>query len=171
MIFGLVIRRKNTKLEKERVILENKLLKVDVDYKNKELARNALFLANAYEQSTSLVKKLDELFAFGEESMKESLIQLQEQVAQSIPAQAWQDFEDRFEQVHAGFFQNLTTRYPGLTPNEVRICSLLRLNLNTKEIAALMNRTTGTIDNARSNIRKKMRLEEEDNLTTLLMSM
>jgi len=171
VVFILILKRRKNQLENERTKLENDLLKVDIEYKNKELTSNALYLATAYEQSLGLIKRLDELFPYANDSMKELLSQLQQEISSGIPAQAWKDFESRFEQVHVGFFQNLTSRFPGLTPNEVRICSLLRLNLNTKEIAVLMNRTTGTIDNARSTIRKKMRLEEDSNLTTLLMSM
>lgn len=171
VVFVLILKRRKAQLENERTRLENDILKVDIEYKNKELTSNALYLANAYEQSLALIKRLDELYPYANDAMKELLGNLQQEISSGVPAQAWKDFESRFEQVHVGFFQNLTNRFPGLTPNEVRICSLLRLNLNTKEIAVLMNRTTGTIDNARSTIRKKMRLEEDNNLTTLLMSL
>ncbi len=46
-----------------------------------------------------------------------------------------------------------------------------KLNLNTKDIALLTNRSVGTIDNARSWIRKKMGLDNEANLTTFLLSL
>lgn len=169
--YFFILKRRSSQNDTLRMNIENEELKVDLEFKNRELVRNALYIANSYEQTVSFIKKLDELYPLAEETLKDTLSQFQAEVSKFIPMQAWKEFENRFEQVHAGFFQNLTTRYPGLTPIEVRICSLLRLNLNTKEIAVLMNRTTGTIDNARSNIRKKLRLNEDENLTTLLMSM
>jgi DNA-binding CsgD family transcriptional regulator len=47
---------------------------------------------------------------------------------------------------------------------------LMRLQISTKEIASLTNRTIGTIDNTRSQIRKKLKLEDSDNLQEYLTS-
>jgi DNA-binding NarL/FixJ family response regulator len=46
----------------------------------------------------------------------------------------------------------------------------MRLNISTKEIAMLTNRTIGTVDNTRSAIRKKLKLEEETNLQEFLLN-
>jgi DNA-binding CsgD family transcriptional regulator len=88
----------------------------------------------------------------------------------TIPDHAWQEFETRFEMVHQGFFNRLLEQYPGLTPTELKICSLLRLNMSTKDIALLTNRSIGTVDNVRSNIRKKLNLGADANLTCFLLN-
>jgi DNA-binding CsgD family transcriptional regulator len=59
---------------------------------------------------------------------------------------------------------------PDLTPHEMRICALMRLNISSKEMAILTNRTQGTIDNTRSLIRKKLKLEELVNLQEFILS-
>jgi DNA-binding NarL/FixJ family response regulator len=47
----------------------------------------------------------------------------------------------------------------------------MRLNIPTKEIAILTNRTAGTVDNTRSIIRKKLKLEDETNLQDYLLKL
>ena len=80
----------------------------------------------------------------------------------------WKDFELSYSEVHEEFFQKLKTIAPTLTPNEIKICSLIHLNLSTKEIAGITHRTPGRIDNIRSVIRKKINLDAEINLTSFL---
>lgn len=170
IIYFLILKKRKKNLQHKLVQNENSLLKKDIEYKNKELASNALLLANSFEQIISFVKQIDELYPYADASTREELKKIQGELSVKLPNQAWDEFQDKFEQVHQDFFIKLKTKCPSLTPNELKICSLLRLNLTTKEIALLMNRTSGTIDNARSTIRKKLHLNEEDNLISLLLS-
>lgn len=82
-----------------------------------------------------------------------------------------EEFETRFTGVYDKFYERLKEIAPDLTPNEIRICALMRLNISTKEIALLTNRTVGTIDNTRSSIRKKINLDEQINLQQYLIEL
>ena len=53
----------------------------------------------------------------------------------------WDEFECYFERVTPAFFQTLSVQYPDLTRNEQRVCALLWLGLNVKEIANLTFRS------------------------------
>ena len=68
------------------------------------------------------------------------------------------------------YYERLKNIAPELTPNDLRICALMRLNISTKEIALLTNRTVGTVDNIRSSIRKKLKLEDDTNLQEYLLN-
>jgi len=61
-------------------------------------------------------------------------------------------------------------KYPKLTPTEVKLCVLLRLNLNSKEIAAITFQNSHSVDIARYRIRKKMGLVRNDKLASVLMA-
>ena len=54
----------------------------------------------------------------------------------------WDVFKTYFEQTHPDFFKTLYTLHPDLSPNEVRMCAYIMLNLTTKEIAGLTNRSS-----------------------------
>lgn len=82
----------------------------------------------------------------------------------------WKEFESRFNELNDGFINKLTTLYPGLSPAEIRLCAMLRMQLSSKEIAELSNRSPRTIEYTRTNVRKKMGLNPGDNLTNHLLA-
>jgi len=73
-------------------------------------------------------------------------------------------FEAQFATVHPEFRAKLETKYPDLTPQEVKICMLLHVNLQSAAIARLTCLSERSVEGHRFNIRKKMSLRTEDNL-------
>ena len=57
-----------------------------------------------------------------------------------------------------------TIKYPKLTANELKLCTFLRLNLSTKEIAQLMNISLRGVELSRYRLRKKLELPTETSL-------
>jgi DNA-binding CsgD family transcriptional regulator len=82
-----------------------------------------------------------------------------------------QEFEHRITSNNEDFYQKLLGAYPDLKPSELKLCSYLRLNLSTKELAEILNKSVRTIENTRFAIRKKMGLGPEDNLVGRLIAM
>jgi tetratricopeptide (TPR) repeat protein len=82
-----------------------------------------------------------------------------------------QEFEHRITANNEDFYQKLLKAYPDLKPSELKLCSYLRLNLSTKELAEILNKSARTIENTRFSIRKKMGLAPEDSLVAQLISM
>lgn len=167
----LHFRRKTALLKSELAEEESEKLKLNVQIKDKELTTKAIYLSKMSEVSVDLGERLKTLLP-GLTKTKTALLQeVIHDIEKEIPQNLWKEFETRFGQVHVDFYRRLQQACPTLTPTEVRICSFLRLNLSTKEIAALTNRSQGTIDNARSSIRKKLNLENDSNLTSFLLSL
>jgi DNA-binding CsgD family transcriptional regulator len=81
----------------------------------------------------------------------------------------WEEFRLYFEEVHTGFFDTLKERYPDLTPNELRLAALVKLNLSIKETATIMGITPDSVKTARYRLRKKLDMETEENLTEYMM--
>lgn len=68
-----------------------------------------------------------------------------------------------------GYFKRLKETYPKLTNNDIRLCSYLRMNFTSKEIAQLLNISTRAVEISRYRLRKKLSLEHNINLTDFLM--
>jgi DNA-binding CsgD family transcriptional regulator len=81
----------------------------------------------------------------------------------------WEVFESHFESVHEAFLKRLKTQYPDLSPRELKLCAYLRLNISSKEIAALMNISTRGVEISRYRLRKKLQLSRNDNLTDFIL--
>ena len=73
-------------------------------------------------------------------------------------------FHKLFSELHQDFINRLTEKHPNLTPHDVRILSFIRINLDTREIANLMNISTKSVDINRYRIRKKLDLPHEADL-------
>ena len=78
------------------------------------------------------------------------------------------EIESRVRQLMPGVVQRLRERYPSLTPSELRICMMVRMNLSNKEIASLLNISDRTVNSHRTNIRKKMGLKKKEPLVNIL---
>jgi len=81
----------------------------------------------------------------------------------------WESFLQSFSQVHPGFTYSLTQRYNNITSNEIRLASLMRMNLSGKEIAAMLNVSVDSVKKARHRLRKKLALDSEINLQDFLL--
>jgi len=78
-------------------------------------------------------------------------------------------FNMHFNNVNEDFFNTLKDLFPDITPNELKLCAYLKLNLSTKEIAQLMNITIKAVEVARYRLRKKLNIRPDINLYDFLM--
>ena len=80
----------------------------------------------------------------------------------------WQEFETHFNQVDANFYQRLIARFPTLTSNEKKLCAFIRLNLSTKEICAITQRSQKSIEMARTRLRQRLNLLRDQPLSAVI---
>ncbi|SDL92539.1 DNA-binding transcriptional regulator, CsgD family [Catalinimonas alkaloidigena] len=98
--------------------------------------------------------------------------QLVHRINQSLQQdQEWEDFQQTFERVHPAFFRELQHRFPELTPAEVRLAALMRLNLDSKDIATLLNISPESLRTFRYRLRKKLNLSGEVSLSGFLQQL
>lgn len=74
----------------------------------------------------------------------------------------WTEVEKVMEANNDAFFDNLIREYPNLTKNERKLCVFLHMNLSTKEIANISKQSIGSINIARSRLRKKFGITGDD---------
>lgn len=91
--------------------------------------------------------------------------------ASSVLRQDWNSFAEVFDQVHPSFVKNLTKQYPLLTKMEVRICILLRTGMTTDDMAQLLSLSDRSIESHRLHLRKKLYLQRNDTLYTVLSTL
>jgi len=72
-----------------------------------------------------------------------------------------QELETLIDQAGADFFCKIENISDNLTETEKRVCVFLSFGFNSKDISGIMNITSGTIDNYRSAIRKKLNIPED----------
>ena len=82
----------------------------------------------------------------------------------------WKNFKYLFEQVHQGFFFNLKNEIPGITNSEMRLSALIKLNLNSHEIAQMIGISSESVKKTRQRLRQKMELKPSESLEDRIKS-
>lgn len=160
-------REQELMLQKER----ETLLNMEIEHKNRELVSRAISITRQQEHLLSLINDLENIHQAIQTNGSDKIGLLEDQIRNlrnNHNSGNWEDFKTYFENVYSDFYTNLHQVYPNLTPNENKLCALLKLNLNTKEIAVLTSREVRSIESARIRLRKKLGLSLETNLTTFL---
>ena len=80
----------------------------------------------------------------------------------------WERFDTQFKAAHPEFAKRLMEAHPTLSHMELRVCTLLRMNLRSAEIARLFCLSERTVEDHRANIRKKMKLKRSEDLIVYL---
>ncbi len=152
--------------------LQKGILEQDLHTKRQELTAIALQLAKQNEALGKVTSQLkDTLHSPGQKTNLpvSSVISDIERLRNS--ESEWEFFRTQFDAIHADFGTRLLEKYPALSPKEVKVCLLMKLNLATKDIANSLCLSHRTIEVHRYQIRKKLGLSGEDNLQTFLMSL
>jgi response regulator RpfG family c-di-GMP phosphodiesterase len=82
----------------------------------------------------------------------------------------WDTIRPRIESLHQGFIQQITHAHPDLSHNQIIFCALLRMGLQSKEIARILGVSADAIEKNRYRIRKKLLLNPDDSLENYLSS-
>jgi len=159
LIFMLIISRQ--KQRNKAIALEKKNLKDEIEFKNKELTLNVMNLLKRNESILDTSTRLLNIDPQMQNTlMHDEIIKIAKSLQDESQKRTWEEFDLRFKQVHSGFYERLLVQFPDLTPNELKLCGLLRLNLTTKEIADLTGQQYKTVDMARFRLRKHMGLTD-----------
>ncbi len=83
----------------------------------------------------------------------------------------WKKFEENFNLVYDNFMKKLIDNYPDIKMSDRKLCAYLRMGLSSKEMAALLNMSVRSIETARYRLRKKLNMEQGENLTDFIASL
>lgn len=169
IILFLLFRLQQYKVKK--IGLEKESLLDDLDYKNKELTTNVMYLLKKNEFIINISDKLKKARYHFKPENRKIIDDIIRELELSSTENVWKDFEVRFQEVHAEFYQKLTSQFSDLSPNELKLCAFLRLNMSTKEISTITFQSPKSISMARFRLRKKMKIGSYDNLVSYLSNL
>lgn len=151
-----------SQLEKEKEImkLRNDKLRQDIESKNRELAASTMSIIKKNEFLNNIKKELGEV---KDTKLVKPVIKIIDKNLNNHSD--WELFQEAFNNADKDFLKKVKEKHPNLTPNDLRLCAYLRLNLSSKEIAPLLNISYKSVEIKRYRLRKKMGLTKNDNLT------
>ncbi|HLN52675.1 MAG TPA: tetratricopeptide repeat protein [Lentimicrobium sp.] len=170
-IHNALLKQDKLELQNKKTLLEKEKLQEDLEFKNRELTTNVMYLLKKNELITGITEKLIVLRADSKSENQKIIQEIINELKSTQDRDVWSEFEAHFTQVHLGFYERLNKLYPDLSSNERKLCAFLRLNMSTKDISAITYQSVNSITVARSRLRKKLNIQgEEVNLINFLIN-
>lgn len=153
-LYLLYKRKRESRIEQEK----KEALTREIELKNKELVSNAMSVMRKNDEINISIDGLKRMRMKLNKSDQKELTLIIKNLNNSLNIRSWEDFEISFKQLYGSFYEKLLKKFPDLTQTELKVCSFLKLGLNSKQIAELMSKTSQSVEVDRSRIRKKMNL-------------
>ncbi|WPR73008.1 triple tyrosine motif-containing protein [Flavobacterium sp. NG2] len=164
---NLLLEIKELENEQQMMRLKNEQLSQDVDSINKELAASTMSLNSKNELLAFIQEDLKKTAESGNRSIKSVISTINKNITKD---DAWNVFQEAFDNTDKDFLKKVKELHPSLTPNDLRLCAYLRLNLSSKEIAPLLNISVRSVEIKRYRLRKKMDLSHEQGLVEYILA-
>ncbi|MEO1050601.1 MAG: tetratricopeptide repeat protein [Bacteroidota bacterium] len=170
LILALTYYNLRTRYQRNKLRLE--INQVKLEEKNKEVATVALQLT---EKSSFLNEVVDKMNQAAKNAVPENKAFIR-RVINSVKQHAnlerdWETFQRSFMEINQDFYDKIKAQYPNVSPNDLKLCALLRLNFTSKEVASTLGLSTDGVKKARHRLRAKLNLNTEDNLVDFLMKL
>lgn len=154
------------KVEAEQKKLKEQQLHNEIEFKESQLSALTIQMLQKNELMQELKEKLETV----------SNIKMDASVSKIINKglnqdKEWTDFNSHFESINKNFYSRIKQTFPDISPNEMKICALIKMNLSSKEMASILNISPDSVKTARYRLRKKLNLNTEDNLTDFILNL
>jgi len=150
--------------------LYNEKLQTELNLKNDQLTSITMQLVKNKEFIQNVQEKIEATLDKG--GSKQELKRIISTIDQELSDEDyWEKFAYHFDQVHGNYLEKLSQQDIKLSPREIKLAAFLRMNMSSKEIAKLLNITTRGVELARYRLRKKLKLEREQNLVEYLIEL
>ena len=155
------------KREKEIIKLQNEKLADEVKYKSRELADAAIHLEERNSALTRVKSELEKIYkrSGNDDELRQTLLLLKNIERNNS---TWEQFATHFDELNNDFLKKLKDRFQNMTNNDLKVCTYLKLNLSTKEIAQLMNISIRGTEISRYRLRKKLDVPRGKTITDFL---
>ena len=159
--------------EKTMLALEQDKLQLEIKNRNQELAFSTY---NNIKKNDLLINLKNHIFKLNDVKKEKELSPKMRSIVKRIDIELketydWVKFEFHFKKSNPDFFSKLDDLHPDLTPNDIRICAFIKLNIPNKQMASLLNINPKSLEMTRYRLRKKLGLAERSNLYNYICSL
>ena len=161
------------KIQLEKKEIEEKNLQRDLELKTATLSRYSLHIAQKNNMLSELSLKLKNIVARKNDLYEVKIKEIFNEIDFALQQEnEWEDFTQFFEEIHPDFIKKIAKiAIESLSPAELKLGILLRLNLSSKEIASILRVTPDSVRVARHRFRKKLPIDSKKELIPFLLEL
>jgi len=162
---GTLLELKNQLIEDQKSLIDDELM-----VSRRQLAATALMLAlkrdanDLLKTEVSSLEKTDSISCVA----KNKLLRIIDQIANE--EDEWAHFQQQFELLEPSFLRNILNKFPALTQSDLKLLTLIRMNLDSKEITRILRINLESTKTARYRLRKRLELSKEESLEQFVKS-
>jgi Tfp pilus assembly protein PilF/DNA-binding CsgD family transcriptional regulator len=83
----------------------------------------------------------------------------------------WLEFKRLFEKLNPGFFEKITLHFPDLTNAEIRLITLIKLNLSNLEMSRALGISPDSVRKTSLRLRKKLEMDQHEELVKFILTL
>ncbi|SDH76433.1 Y_Y_Y domain-containing protein [Winogradskyella thalassocola] len=159
-----ILKHEHIKSERALIQIKNEKLNQDIEGKNRELVISTMSIIKKNELLNKIKKELKRT---RNNKDIESAIDLIDTNLNNN--KDWKFFKEAFNNADKDFMDKIKATHPDLTPNDLKFCAYLRLNLSSKEMAPLLNISIKSVETKRYRLRKRLQLDHDDSLVNYIL--
>ncbi|WP_306012484.1 MULTISPECIES: tetratricopeptide repeat protein [unclassified Allomuricauda] len=161
------------KAELDKKAIEEKNLQHEVQLKAASLSRYSLHLSQKNKILLDMSNTLRNIASRKHMDTSSKIKELVKEIDFNLKQeQEWDEFMSFFKEIHPEFVKKLSSlSQNSLSPAELRLGMLLRLNLSSKEIASILRVTPDSVRVARHRLRKKLPIDQKEELVNFMIDL
>lgn len=147
--------------EQEILNLKNENLAKELEAKQTRLSVSLLQSAHKNQFLSDLknnIQKIDPKSSNISLEIKKVMREINNEINQE---DYWDQFQFNFDEMHKNFIEKLKNSHPQISSNDQRLCCFIRLDLNNREIASILNITVNGVEQTKYRLKKKMALDDK----------
>lgn len=152
---GLKIKAEQEKLERE------------IEQKAKEITKAAIRIRKNGESLERIMNGIEKLDLKTQIELKPVIKIIREELNEEVEKD-WEVFNSNFDIVHDEFFKKIKAKYPDLSQTENMYLAYIKLNMPNQEIAKMLGKSVDSLRMARFRLKKKLKLDGEEELSDLV---
>lgn len=149
--------------------IENDLMEYQLKNNRELIIKLALQLKSYVEIINPIKEDLKSAIELPENEQKNKIKNLYHNIQNNV--QIFHSTENLNKQINAiykDFLDRLEAKHPGLTKAEKKLCTMLYINMSSKEIAAITNTTIRTVETSRYRLRRKFDISRDEDIVSFL---
>lgn len=149
--------------------LQKEKLRQKLEFKEKELTSQVLHMT---QKNAALLSLRQQIKNIDSAQVSKQINEMIRNIDRNLDDQDdWEQFMSSFTSIHSSFMKKLKKLTDTLTSNEIRLASLLRMNLSSGEIANMLHISMDGVKKARYRLRKKLKPEGDQTLQDFILGL
>jgi len=158
-------------VELQNNFLQNELLSKRLDNSERGVTIKSTLISEFNSKLDNIKSELEKISFNGQNNDKILIQNVIRKIDFELESEdSFIDFLDHFNTVYPQFFESFQKQFPNLNNHDKKLCVYIKMNLDSNEIANILNINKASVNTARYRLRKKLNLAKSEDLNQFIQN-